>query len=508
MQFYAINDDLISARNLFDKTPHRSVYLWNSIIRAYAKAHKFSDAFWLFKQMFSSETMPDNFTFTCILRACSENYDFEGMRLVHGRVIVWGLELDSICSSALVRAYSKLDLVHEATGVFNRITEPDLVLWNSMIWGYGSGGHWDKGLQLFNSMRRIGKQPDGYTLVGLISGVVDQCLLEIGQGIHGFCLKSGFDSNAYIGSVLVSMYSRCKCMNSARRVFYCLSQPDLVTWSALVTGFSQTGGYKNALVFFKRMIMEGRKADPLLIASVLVATAQLATVDPGSEIHCYAVRHGCSSEVMVSSALIDMYSKCGFLGLGVRVFKTMPTRNIITYNSMISSLGLYGLATEAFEMFGEIVDKGYRPDESTFSALLCSCCHAGLVKDGRDYFRRMKDEFEVQAKTEHYVYMVKLVGMSGELEEAYDLIQSLPKPVDSGIWEALLSCCDVHQNSELAEIVAQQLFENKPEKTTYKVMLSNIYAGNGRWDDAKNVRDDIAGENRKMAGISWISGVK
>lgn len=458
--------------------------------------------------MLHTETKPDNFTYACILRACSENFDIEGLGLVHGVVVVSGLGLDSICSSALVTAYAKVGLVDDASRVFCGMREPDLVLWNSMISGYGSCGNWERGLYLFSMMRSMGKKPDGYTLVGVISGLMDISLLEIVEGIHGFCLRSGLDSNVHVGSVLVSIYSRFKCMISACRVFDSLHQPDLVTWSALITGFSQSGDSRKALLFFKKMNMECIKADPILIASVLAATAQLAIVGPGIEIHGYAIRHDFDSEVMVSSALIDMYSKCGFLALGIQVFKNMRKRNIVSYNSVISSLGFYGLASEAFDMFTEIIEKGLKPDESTFSALLCACVHAGLVNEGREFFRRMRDEFEIETKTEHYVYMVKLLGMAGELEEAYDLIQSLIEPVDSGIWGALLSCCDVHGNSVLAEIVAQRLFGNNAEKSNYKVMLSNVYAGDGRWEDVKKLRDDMVGGRGKMPGVSWIGCTK
>ncbi|KAG5522954.1 hypothetical protein RHGRI_034937 [Rhododendron griersonianum] len=504
IRFYAINHDLFSARNLFDETPHRSVYLWNSIIRAYATAHKFTDAFSLFKQMLCSETKPDNFTFACILRGCAENSDVLGLRLVHGGVVVSSLGLDHIVSSALVAGYSKLGFVDEARLVFNCIGDPDLVLWNSMVSGYGFCGYWDKGLELFSLMRSEGKKPDGYTLVGLISSLVDPSLLEIGQGVHGFCLKLGFDSIAHIGSVLVSMYSRCKCLDSALQVFGSLSQPDLVTWSALITGFAQSGNSEKSLMFFKKMSAEGKKADPILLASLLAATAQLAIVGPGSELHCYVLRHGFESEIMVSSALIDMYSKCGFLRLGIKVFDSILERNTVSYNSVISGLGLHGLASEAFEIFKEMLEKGFEPGESTFSALLCACCHSGLAKEGREYFRRMKDEFGISPRIEHYVYLIKLLGMAGELEEAYSFIQSLPEPVDSSVWGALLSCCDALGNSELAEVIAHKLIEDKPEESRYRVMLSNVYAGDGRWDEAKKLRDGMNAEMRKMAGISWI----
>lgn len=508
LRFYALNNDLRSACNLFDKTPQRSVFLWNSFIRAFARAHKFNEALLLYTKMLGTPIKPDNFTYACLIRACHENFDLDGLRLVHGGLIVSGLGLDSVSCSALVTAYSKMGLVSEARQVFSRISEPDLVLWNSLISGYVYCEFWAEGLRLFNGMRENGKQqPDGYTFVGIISGLMDFSLLGVGLGIHGLCLKSGFDCNAYVGSALVSMYSRFKCMNLAYGVFISLCQPDLVAWSALITGYSQSGDHKKALLFYRNLSVEGKKADTILVASVLAAAGHLADGRCGSEIHGYVLRHGFESNIMVSSALIDMYLKCGYVGFGIRVFDGSPNRNIVSYNSVISGLGLHGLAAQAFKLFEEMIEKGMKPDESTFSSLLCACCHSGLVKDGWEIFRIMVDEFYFPPKTEHYVHIVKLLGMAGQLKEAYNFILSLTQPVDSGIWGALLSCCDNHGSSELAEIVSQHLFDNEPRKGSYRVMLSNIYASDGRWDDVKKMRDDIDNSGvRKIPGVSFIGG--
>lgn len=235
IRLYALNNVLPAARILFDKTPQRNVFLWNSIIRAYALAHRFNDAKSLFKNLLRTQLKPDNFTYACITRACSENSDLPGLRFVHGGAIVSGLGRDSITSSALVTAYSKLSLIDEAIKVFDGVSDPDLVLCNSMISGFAHCGFWDKSLQLFDWMLRLGKTPDGYTLVGLISGLWEPSLLSVGQGIHGFCLKSSFDSYDYVSSVLVSTYARCNCMNSAYHVFNSLFHPDLVTWSKITS---------------------------------------------------------------------------------------------------------------------------------------------------------------------------------------------------------------------------------------------------------------------------------
>lgn len=149
VRFYALNNDLPSARNLFDKTPQRSVFLWNSIIRAYAQAHKFDDAFLLYTKMIGFDVIPDKYTYACLIRACCEDFYVDGLRIVHGGVIVSGLGLDSVTCSALVTGYSKMGLVGEASKVFCGVFEPDLVLWNAMISGCGYCGFGDKGLLFF-----------------------------------------------------------------------------------------------------------------------------------------------------------------------------------------------------------------------------------------------------------------------------------------------------------------------------------------------------------------------
>ncbi|KAJ6676628.1 REPEAT-CONTAINING PROTEIN putative-RELATED [Salix viminalis] len=382
--------------------------------------------FLLYTKMIGCDVIPDNYTYACLIRACCESFYFDGLRIVHGSVIISGLGLDPVTCSALVTGYSKMGLVGEAGKVFCGVFKPDLVLWNAMISGCGYCGFGDKGLLFFNEMRDNGSiKPDGYTFVALISGLANSSSLDLGQGIHGLCLKSGFDCNDHVGSSLVSMYSRFSYINLAYGVFRSLCQPDLVTWSALITGFSQAGEYDKALLFYRNLNLTG--------------------------------------------------------------------------------LGLHGLAPQAFDMFTEVLEKGLKPDESTFSALLCACCHAGLIEDGREIFRRMKEEFWIQARTEHYVHIVKLLGMAGELDEAYNFILSLKQPVDSGIWGALLSCCDAHGDSELAEIVAQQLFDGEPRKGAYRVMLSNIYAGDGKWVDVEKMRDYITTAGaEKMPGLSRI----
>ncbi|KAI4365935.1 hypothetical protein MLD38_021871 [Melastoma candidum] len=354
-------------------------------------------------------------------------------------------------------------------------------------------------------MRSLGVSPDGYSFVGLVSGFTDSKYMLIGQGTHALCLRSGYVSHDHVGSAFVSMYVRFKVIDLASKVFNELFAPDLVAWSALLTGYCQCGDSGKALSIFRKMNSKSWKEDRVLMAGVVVAVAQLANAKPGKEIHASVIRHNLDSEVIIFSTLVDMYMKCGKWDTGLHVFKNMVEKNTVAYNSVISGLGLHGQASKAFVIFEEmLLDVRVRPDAGTFSALLSACYHAGLGKEGREVFRRMMDEFCIPPMTEHYVYMVKILGMEGELEVACNFVKALPVPVDPGIWGALLSCCEMHGDTIMADFVARQLYRIEPEKVAYQVMLSNIYAGNERWSDVKKLRDGIGVERSKTPGMSMV----
>ncbi|GAU40412.1 hypothetical protein TSUD_136600 [Trifolium subterraneum] len=197
--------------------------------------------------MLQADIKPDNYTYACVIRACSDNFDFSMLRLVHGSYVSAGLGQDPICCSALVSAYSKLGFVHEACRVFNGIAEPDLVLWNSLISAYVCSSMWDIGIQMFSAMRHSGKKPDGFTLAGLLVGIADSSLLSIGQGLHGLSQKSG------------------------------------LIYDSHVAGYSQCGEYQKVLLYFRKLNMDSKKPDSVLIATVLASIAQMANVVPGCE---------------------------------------------------------------------------------------------------------------------------------------------------------------------------------------------------------------------------------
>ena len=245
LRSYAARGDFSSARRLLDEAPHPvSPLLYNALIRAHARRLDLPAALALFARMRRSATPPDAHTFACVLRACAESSRPDAVKVVHGIATSCGMCSRPIVLSALVSGYAKVGLVDNARSVFDGLCEPDLVLWNSMMSAYGYQGMWYDGLQMFSLMRRAGEQPDGYSMVGLISCFWNPEILAFGQAVHGMCVKGGYDSGHHVRSTLVSMYMRCGCMESGQSLFGSLPDADLITWSSLITGLMQTGKYE------------------------------------------------------------------------------------------------------------------------------------------------------------------------------------------------------------------------------------------------------------------------
>lgn len=197
---------------------------------------------------------------------------------------------------------------------------------------------------------------------------------------------------------------------------------------------------------------------------------------------------GLEENVFVGTSLIDMYSKCGRVEMARKAFDHMKEKNVKSWTAMIAGYGMQGQATEALEVLYEMISVGIKPNYITFVSILTACSHAGLVKEGWHWFNSMNHEFGVEPGVEHYACMVDLLGHTGHLSEAYDLIKGMKATPDSVVWGSLLGACRIHKNVELGEISARKLFELDPSNYGYYVLLLNIYADAGMWGDVERMR--------------------
>ncbi|KAK2424281.1 pentatricopeptide repeat-containing protein, mitochondrial [Trifolium repens] len=505
LNMYCKTGFVFDARKLFDKMPNRNTVSWATMISGYASRDLADKAIEVFELMRREEEVENEFAFTSVLSALTSDVFVRTGRQVHSLAIKNGLLLIVSVANALVTMYAKCGSLDDAVRTFEFSGDKNSITWSAMVTGYAQSGDSDKALKLFNSMHSSGALPSEFTLVGAINACSDLCAVVEGKQLHGFAFKLGFGLQLYVLSALVDMYAKCGSLADARKGFECIQQPDVVLWTSIITGYVQNGDYEGALNLYGKMQMERVIPNELTMASVLKACSSLAALDQGKQMHARIIKYGFKLEVPIGSALSAMYAKCGSLDDGYLIFWRMPTRDVISWNAMISGLSQNGHGNKALELFEEMLLEGIKPDPVTFVNLLSACSHMGLVDKGWGYFKMMFDQFNIAPTVEHYACMVDILSRAGKLNEAKEFIESAT--VDHGLclWRILLGACKNHRNYELGIYAGEKLMElGSPESSAY-VLLSSIYTALGEFEDVERVRRMMKARGvNKEPGCSWI----
>ncbi|KAK9062015.1 hypothetical protein SSX86_019199 [Deinandra increscens subsp. villosa] len=465
---------------------------------------------------------------------------------IHAHIIRKGLDQCCYVITKLVRVLtSKFDVLMEPYPVrtFQQVKRPNPFLYTALIRGYAMQGHLIKSVIMYNFMRRQGISPVSFTFTSLLKASNAVGGVRLGVQIHGQIINlGGFGPDLYVSNTLIDMYVRCDLLDSARKVFdemperdaiswtslivaYTrygnmeeavelfdgLPMKDMVAWTTMVMGFSQNGKPREALEYFDRMLEAQVETDEVTLASVISACAQLGATKYAKWVQDVANRAGFgpTDNIVIGSALINMYSKCGCIEEARNVFDKMKNKNVYSYSSLILGLAMHGCANEAINLFENMLKTDIKPNKVTFLGVLSACSHAGLVQQGQNFFAAMEKEHGVTQTVDHYTCMVDLLGRAGLIEDAYDVIKTMPMPPHAGVWGALLGACRIHGKPEFAEIAATHLFELEPNAIGNYILLSNTYASARKWNEVSRIRALFRSKGlKKNPASSWVEGAK
>lgn len=327
---------------------------------------------------------------------------------------------------------------------------------------------------------------------GTYSLLLQECIFrkeyKKGKRIHAQMIVVGFVPGEYLKTKLLILYSKFGDLGTACILFDNLVEKSLVSWNALLAGYVQKGLEKVGLSFYYQMRLGGLVPDQFTFASVFKACATLATLEQGKQAHGVMIKCKIKENVVVNSALMDMYFKCSSLSDGHQLFDTSVNRNVITWTALISGYGQHGRVTEVLDFFHRLNAEGFKPNYVTFLSVLSACSHGGLVDKGWEYFSSMTRDYGIEPRGEHYAAMVDLLGRAGRLRDAYEFVLSSPCKEHSVIWGALLGACRIHGDIDLLKLAANKYFELEPENAGKYVVLSNAYATFGLWENVAKVR--------------------
>ncbi|KAL2529255.1 Pentatricopeptide repeat-containing protein [Forsythia ovata] len=205
-----------------------------------------------------------------------------------------------------------------------------------------------------------------------------------------------------------------------------MNEKDVISWNSIIAVCAQNGLSTEAFEVFHSMVRDGDvEYNAVTLSAILLACAHSGALQAGKCIHDQVIKMNLEDNVYVGTSIIDMYCKCGRLGMAKRAFDRMKEKNVKSWSAMIAGYGMHGRALEALEVFYTMNQAGVKPNYITFVSVLAACSHAGLMDEGWHWFRAMQHRFHVEPGVEHYGCMVDLLGRAGYLTKAYDLVKEM-----------------------------------------------------------------------------------
>ncbi|KAJ7534653.1 hypothetical protein O6H91_13G104300 [Diphasiastrum complanatum] len=502
IEMYAKCGSVLDARKVFNKMPDHNVFSWTAIISAYTEHGQGEEAINLFQQMQQTGIAPDKVVFVVVLKACSRIADLEQGKQLHSHIIQSDFESDIIVGSALVDMYAKCGSIEHARQVFNNMHERNVVSWSAMIGGYAGQGLGNEALALYEEMKQEYVQPNIVTYVVLLNACASIAALEQGKQLHSDIIRSGFESDMIVGNALIDMYAKCGYMEDAHEVFIKMNERDAISWTAMIAGYAGQGHGKEALALYAQMKQEGVKPNKVTFAVLLKACGSIAALELGKQLHSHVIKRGFESDVIVGSALVDMYAKCGSIEHAYQVFENMHERDVVSWNAMIAGYAQQGFGKESLTFLEQMQREGMKPDQATYVSILSACSHSGLVEEGRYLFDSMCKDHSVIPTVDHYACMVDLLGRAGCLADAEDFIKKMPIQPTAVLWMALLGAARNHGHVEIGRRAFDRVVKLEPQNAAAYVLLSNMYEAVGKRDEVAKVRSKMT-----VAGVeksNWV----
>ncbi|KAL1195043.1 Pentatricopeptide repeat-containing protein [Cardamine amara subsp. amara] len=465
---------------------------------------KKEESFLMFRKMLEDGLRVTDLTFVSVLSSCS--YAAMGHQ-VHGLAIKTGHERYTLVGNSTMTMYSSFKDFGSAHKVFESLVEKDLVTWNTMISSFNQANLGESAMLVYKRMHRIVVKPDEFTFGSLLSSSLDLDVLEM---VQACVIKFGLCSKIEISNALISAYSKHGEIAKANLLFERSLKKNLISWNTIISGFYYNGFPFEGLERFSSLLESEVLIlpDAYTLTTLLSICVDISSLILGKQTHAYVLRHGLFKETLIGNALINMYSQCGTLQKSLDVFNQMSEKDVVSWNSLISSYARHGEGELAVLTYKTMQDeRKVNPDAATFATVLSGCSHAGLVKEGLEIFNSMVELHGVIPNVDHFSCLVDLLGRAGYLDEAERLVTISEKTIGYrvDVWWALFSACAAHGDLKLGKMVARLLMEKEKNDPSVYVQLSNIYAGAGLWKEAEETREamNMIGA-MKQRGCSWM----
>ncbi|XP_039134605.1 pentatricopeptide repeat-containing protein At1g11290, chloroplastic [Dioscorea cayenensis subsp. rotundata] len=375
---------LREASLVFDSVVAKTDELYHSILKGHAHHSSLDAALSFFISMKHARVRPVVYNLTYLLKSCGDNSDLQRGREIHSQLVTNGFSSNIFAMTAVVNMYAKCRQIDDARKMFDRMPERDLVAWNAIVAGYAQNGLAENAFEMVLRLQEDGKKPDSITLVSILPACAATGSLKIGCSIHGYALRACLESLVNVSTALIDMYSKCGALRAARLVFDRMRVRNVVSWNSMIDGYAQRGNAAEAMMLFRKMLVEGVQPTEVTAMAVLHACGELGNADDGKSVHELLSRIGLCFDYSVMNCLITMYCKCKRLDIGAEIFESLPEKTLVSWNAMISGYTQNGKAEDALRLFCRMCSsKNVQPDSFTLVSVIPALADVSMLRQAK-----------------------------------------------------------------------------------------------------------------------------
>ncbi|CAH8273154.1 unnamed protein product [Arabidopsis lyrata] len=506
LNLYCKCDRVGDAKELFDQMEQRDMVSWNTMISGFAFVANMSEILKLLYRMRDDGLRPDQQTFGASLSVSGTMCDLEMGRMLHCQIVGTGFDGDMHLRTALITMYLKCGEEEASYRVLETIPDKDVVCWTVMISGLMRLGRAEKALIVFSEMLHSGSDLSSEAIASVVASCAQLGSFDLGASVHGYVLRQGYTLDTPALNSFITMYAKCGHLDKSLILFERMNERDLVSWNAIISGHAQHGDLCKALLLFEEMKFKTvQQVDSLTVVSLLQACSSAGALPVGRMIHCIVIRSFIRPCTLVDTALVDMYSKCGYLEAAQRCFNSITWKDVVSWGTLIAGYGFHGKGDIALEIYSEFLHFGMKPNHVIFLAVLSSCSHNGMVQQGLKIFSSMVRDFGVEPNHEHLACVVDLLCRAKRVEDAFKFYKENFTRPSIDVLGIILDASHANGKTEVEDIICRDMIELKPVDAGHYVRLGHSFAAMKRWDDVSESWNQMRSLGlKKLPGWSKI----
>ncbi|XP_061988855.1 pentatricopeptide repeat-containing protein At1g74600, chloroplastic [Rosa rugosa] len=452
---YCRSGSMADALHLFDVIPDRNVISWNFMVSGYNRSSMFENSWGVFCRMRCSGFEPDEFTYGSVLSACTALQASSLGEQVYSLAMKNGFFSSDYVRSGMIDLFAKSGSFEDALRVFRDVSCWNVVIWNGVISAAVRNGENGVALDLFRQMCCGFLLPNSFTFSSVLTACAALGEIGIGREVQGWVIKRGAE-DVFVGTAIVDLYSKCGNMNEAVKEFSRMPTRNVVSWTAIISGFVGKGDSISGLKFFREMRRMGEEINKFTITSVLTACAKPSMSEEAIQIHSLILKSGLYSAAEVGSALINAYSKIGAVDVSEMVFREMRTlKDLGTWAAMISSFAQNQSPESAIGVFQRMLQESVRPDKFSTSSVLSIIDYLGVGRQIHSYTLKVGLAFDASVGSS----LSTMYSKCDSLEESYKAFQQI-RDKDNVSWASMIAGFSEHGFADQA----LQLYREMPYK--------------------------------------------